>query len=171
MTETQTLTLEDVPKTDRLKAGFFRLEWEGWGPEFVLSISGDQSWGSDAVLEVGTSEKEKGGDSSQTMLWKSSSAFQPPTLTSTSCNTCNSKYLKSGTAFGHVVSFAINTLVSDEKSRTNHINTRCVWTQAIQIAYFIQYFHKRAPIQQERKSAESWVENYYILTTTLFLTY
>lgn len=47
--------LEEVPKTDKLKAGFFRLDCEGCGPEFVLSVSGDQSWGSDEVLEVGTS--------------------------------------------------------------------------------------------------------------------
>lgn len=50
--------LEEVPKTDRLKAGFFRLDWACGVPEFVLSISGDQSWGSDAVLEVGTSLSE-----------------------------------------------------------------------------------------------------------------
>lgn len=47
--------MEEVPKTDRLKAGFFRADWAGWGPQGVRSVSGDQSWGSDAVLEVGTS--------------------------------------------------------------------------------------------------------------------
>lgn len=47
--------LDDVPKTDRLNAGLFRLDWDGCGPEFVLSVSGDQSWGSDAILEFGTS--------------------------------------------------------------------------------------------------------------------
>lgn len=72
--ETQALTLEDVPNIDKLKAGFFRLEWDGWGPEFVLSISGDQSWGSDAVLEVGTSEKEE--IHFKIVLWKSILAFQ-----------------------------------------------------------------------------------------------
>lgn len=53
------LTLEEVPNTERLKAGFFRLDWEGWGPLWVLSVSGDQSCGREAVLEVGTSGGEK----------------------------------------------------------------------------------------------------------------
>lgn len=35
--------LDEVPNTDRLKAGLFRLDWVGWDPEFVLSVSGDQS--------------------------------------------------------------------------------------------------------------------------------
>lgn len=53
------LTLEDVPNTDRLKAGFFILDWDGWGPAWLLSISGDQSWGSDAVFDVGTSTEKR----------------------------------------------------------------------------------------------------------------
>lgn len=47
--------VDEVPKTDRLKAGFFRLDWAVWGPEWLLSVSGDHSCGRDAVLEVGTS--------------------------------------------------------------------------------------------------------------------
>lgn len=45
--------MEDVPKTDRLNAGFLRLDC--WGPEWVRSISREQSWGSDVVLKFGTS--------------------------------------------------------------------------------------------------------------------
>lgn len=44
---------EEVPKTDRLKAGFFRPVCPDCDPEWVRSVSGDQSSG--AVFEVGTS--------------------------------------------------------------------------------------------------------------------
>lgn len=44
---------EEVPKTDRLKAGFFRLVWASCDPDGVRSVSGDQRSG--AVFEVGTS--------------------------------------------------------------------------------------------------------------------
>ena len=49
------LTDEEVPKTDRLKAGFLRLCWAGCDPEWVRSVSGDQSSG--AICEVVTSER------------------------------------------------------------------------------------------------------------------
>lgn len=65
-----TLTLEEVPNTDRLKAGFFRLDWEGWGPLLVLSVSGDQSCGSEAVLDVGTSTGER-VDLNRAHIWTS----------------------------------------------------------------------------------------------------
>lgn len=120
LTDKQILTLEEVPNTDRLKAGFFRLDWEGWGPVLVLSVSGDQSWGNDAVLEVGTSVEERFYrtflESTNTEK-RTATSFISATLLSFSrcCSgtrfTNNSLKLKSVASFCFVADFAVFMLL------------------------------------------------------------